>query len=48
MQAGERGTEETAVNHSVCTHYHAMEGQLSVHFELIGRCDTFACVEEHV
>lgn len=30
------------------THYHAMKGQLSMDFELIGCCNTFACVKEHV
>lgn len=25
-----------------------MKGQLAVHFELIGGCHTFTCVEEHV
>lgn len=44
-----KGQKLEEVNWSVVyTHYHAMKGQLAVHFELIGGGHTFACVEEHV
>lgn len=30
------------------THKHAVEGKLAMNFKLVGGCDTFACVKEHV
>lgn len=40
--------DKTGWIRALSTHDHAVKRQLSVHFELIGRCNTFACVEEHV
>lgn len=46
MKANEGHSEKEVRERN--THDHAVEGQLAVHFELIGRCHTLACVEEHV
>lgn len=33
---------------SESTYYHSMKWQLTMYFKLIGGCDSFTCVEEHV